>query len=148
MKSGTSTASFTTARIALWLTSLAAILAAVAAVAGLVIPGAFRDSEGWIRQARAADFVTLLAVVPLLGACLWRGLQGSTRLIALAGLGYLAYTYAIFGFSVAINPMTPVHLAILGLSVWSLVLNVVLLTRTERPQVSAAACHGSRRQSS
>ena len=45
---------------------LAAALAAVSAVAGLMVPGLYRDTEGWIRQARAADLVTLFAVVPVL----------------------------------------------------------------------------------
>src|SRR5687768_2698160 len=108
---------------------LAAVLAAVSAVAGLVVPGLYRDSEGWIRQARAADFVTLLAVVPVLGVCQWRGMTGKARLIGLAALGYLAYTYAIFGFSVAINLMTPMHFAVLGLSVWTLFLHLIALSQ-------------------
>ena len=108
---------------------LAAALAVASAVAGLLVPGLYRDSEGWIRQARAADLITLFAVVPVLAICLWRGATGTGRLIALAALGYLAYTYAIFGFSVAINAMTPIHFAVLGLSVWSLVLYVIVMSR-------------------
>jgi len=108
---------------------LAAVLAAVSAVAGLLVPGLYLDSEGWVRQARAADFVTLIAVVPVLGICLLRGMTGKGRLIGLAALGYLVYTYAIFGFSVAINALTPVHFAVLGLSVWSVALYVVKLAR-------------------
>ena len=46
-----------------------------------------------------------------------------------AALGYLAYNYGIFGFSVAINPMTPVHIAILGLAVWAMVLGAVAVAR-------------------
>ena len=44
--------------------------------------------------------------------------------VAVAALGYLAYSYAIYAFSVVINPMTPFHIAILGLATWSLVLTV------------------------
>jgi hypothetical protein len=39
-----------------------------------------------------------------------------------AGLLYLVYNYAIFAFAVAMNPLTAVHIAIFGLSLWSLVL--------------------------
>jgi hypothetical protein len=39
-----------------------------------------------------------------------------------AGLLYLVYNYAIFAFAVALNPLTAVHIAILGLALWSLVL--------------------------
>jgi hypothetical protein len=111
------------------LAGLAILLAAVAATAGLFIPDLYRDTDAWTRQARAADLVTLFAVVPVVAIGLWRARTGSdaARLVTLAGLGYLVYNYAIFGFSVAINPMTPVHIAILGLSVWSLFLAIVAL---------------------
>jgi hypothetical protein len=114
------------------LAGLAVLLAAVSAAAGLFVPDIYRDADAWIRQARAADLVTLLAVVPALAVGLCRARAGSdaARMVALAGLGYLAYNYAIFGFSVAINPMTPLHIAILGLSVWSLVLAIVAFGRS------------------
>jgi hypothetical protein len=119
------------AKVANRLAWLALVLAGISATAGLVVPGLYHDSDGWIRQARAADLVTLFAVVPVLTISLWRIRAGSgtARLTALAALGYLVYNYGIFGFSVAINAMTPVHIAVLGLSVWSLVLSVVDLTR-------------------
>jgi hypothetical protein len=44
--------------------------------------------------------------------------------VAVAGLGYVAYSYAIYAFSVVIDPLTPVHIAILGLATWSLILTV------------------------
>lgn len=117
------------ANIAYLVASLAAVLAAVSAAAGLLVSGLYRDSDAWIRQAMSADLVTLLVVVPVLAICLWRGATGTGRLVALAALAYLAYTYAIFGFSVAINAMTPVHFAVLGMSVWSLVLYVIAMSR-------------------
>jgi hypothetical protein len=44
------------------------------------------------------------------------------RLAVVAGLLYLVYNYAIFAFSVAMNPLTAIHIAIFGLSLWSLLL--------------------------
>lgn len=113
------------------LTGTALVLAALAAVAGLAVPDLYRDSDAWVRQARAADLVTLLAVVPTLAIGLHGARAGSEagRLAVFAALGYLAYNYGIFGFSVAINPMTPVHIAILGLAVWALVLGAVAVAR-------------------
>jgi len=113
------------------LAASALVLAALSAGAGLLIPGIYRDTEAWIRQARAADLVTLFAVVPVLAFGLWRASAGSAvgRLTALAALGYLVYNYALFGFSVAINAMTPAHIAVLGLATWSLALNLVDLSR-------------------
>jgi len=107
----------------------ALLLAAVAAAAGLLVSGLYRDTAEGVRQARAADLVTLLVAVPALALSLWRARQGSAggRLVAIAALGYLAYSYAIFAFSVVINPLTPVHIAILGSATWSLVLAVCRL---------------------
>lgn len=137
MKQSSGNSSDRPANIGYLLAWLGAVLAAVSAIAGLLVPGLYRDSEGWIRQARAADFVTLIAVVPVLGICLWRGMTGKGRLIGLGALGYLVYTYAIFGFSVAINAMTPLHFAVLGLSVWSVALYVIELAREGQPSIVA-----------
>ena len=103
---------------------VALVLAAIAAAAGLLVTGLYRDTAEMVREARAADLVTLAVAVPLLGLSLWRARSGSAggRLVALGALGYLSYSYAIFAFSVVINPLTPVHIAILGLATWSLVL--------------------------
>jgi hypothetical protein len=105
---------------------LALVLAAIAAIAGLLVSGLYRDTADGIRQARATDLVTLLVAVPALAIGLWRARAGSLggRFVALAALGYLAYSYAIYAFSVVIGPLTPVHIAILGLATWSFVLTV------------------------
>ena len=105
---------------------VALLLAAAAAAAGFLASGLYRDTDEGIRQARATDLVTLIFAVPALGLGLWRARAGSAggRLVAVAALGYLAYSYAIYAFSVVINPMTPVHIAILGIATWSLVLTL------------------------
>ena len=99
---------------------------------GLFVPGLYRDDPAWIRQARAADLVTLFAVAPVLAFSLWRARRGSAVAWRLAALGYLVYNYSIFGFSVAINPMTPVHLAVLGISTWALVLALMAAAGSSR----------------
>ncbi len=114
------------ARVADYLAVVALLLAAAAAAAGLLGSGLYRDTAEMVRQARATDLVTLAVVLPALGLGLWRARSGSAtaRLVAIGALGYMAYSYAIYGFSVVINPLTPVHLAILGLATWALVLTV------------------------
>ncbi len=105
---------------------MALLLAGVAAATGLLVSGLYRDTAEMVREARAADLVTLVVAVPALGLGLWRARSGSARarLIAIGVLGYLSYSYAIFAFSVVINPLTPVHIAILGLAGWSFVLTI------------------------
>ena len=104
----------------------AVVLAAIAAAAGLLVGGVYRDTAGMVRQAAAADLVTLLLAVPALALSLWWARSGSAvgRMIAIGALGYLSYSYAIYAFSVVINPLTPIHIAILGLATWALVLSV------------------------
>ena len=107
----------------------ALLLAAIAAAAGLFVSGLYRDTEEGIRQARATDLVTLFVAVPALAIGLWRARAGSIvgRFVAVAALGYLAYSYAVFAFSVVIDPLTPVHIAIFGFATWSLILAVSVL---------------------
>jgi len=104
----------------------ALVLAAVGAAAGLLVPDLYRDSEAWVREAQATDLVTLVLAVPLLAVALWLGRRADIRwrLVAAGALGYLAYSYAIFAFSVAPNALTLLYIAVLGMSAWSLVLRL------------------------
>lgn len=108
------------------LAAIATVLATLASAAGLAISGLYRDAPNWAQQARGTDLATLFLAVPLLGIGLWTARGGSSlgRLLVVAGLLYVVYNYAIFAFSVAMNPLTVVHIAILGLATWSLVLAV------------------------
>jgi hypothetical protein len=124
----------TTRSIANGLAVVATALAAVAAGAGLLIPGLYRDAPYWVQQARGTDLATLLVAVPVLALGLWATRRGSGpgQLAVFAGLLYVVYNYGIFVFSVVMNPLTAVHIAIVGLALWSLVLT------TRSPALSAA----------
>ncbi len=105
---------------------IATVLAAITAAAGLGIVGLYRDVPFWAQQARGIDVATFFLAVPILAAGIWAARRGSPvgRLAVIAGLLYLAYNYAIFAFSVVMNPLSAVYIAILGLSVWSLALGL------------------------
>ena len=109
---------------AIRLAAVATFLAAGAAIAGLAIRGLYVDAPNWVQQAQGTDLATLFLAVPVLAVGLWSASRGSAagRLSVVAGLLYLVYNYAIFAFSVAINPLTAVHIAIFGLALWSLLL--------------------------
>jgi hypothetical protein len=102
--------------------AVATFLAAGAAFAGLAVGGLYVDAPNWVQQAQGTDLATLLLAVPVLVVGLWTASRGSSagRLAVVAGLLYLVYNYAIFAFSVAMNPLTAVHIAIFGLALWSL----------------------------
>jgi hypothetical protein len=106
------------------LATIATVLAGAAALAGLAVTNLYVDAPNWAQQARGTDLATLFLAVPVLAVGLWRAHRGSSagRLAIIAGLLYLVYNYAIFAFAVAMNPLTAVHIAIFGLSLWSLVL--------------------------
>jgi hypothetical protein len=106
------------------LAAVATFFAAGAALAGLAVRGLYVDAPNWVQQAQGTDLATLLLAVPVLVVGLWTASRGSSagRLAVVAGLLYLVYNYAIFAFSVAMNPLTSIHIAIFGVSLWSLVL--------------------------
>jgi hypothetical protein len=107
------------------LAAAATFLAAGAALAGLAVRGLYVDAPNWVQQAQGTDLATLLLAVPVLAVALWKASRGSAagRLAVVAGLLYLVYNYAIFAFSVAMNPLTAVHITIFGLALWSLLLD-------------------------
>ena len=115
-------------RIAFALGWFATSLTAIASVAGL-LSDSYRDAPAMVDQARGTDLVTLLVAVPLLTFSLWQARHGSMRagVAVAAGLAYLVYTYAIFAFQVVVGPLTPLHIAILGLSTWGMVFWLVEL---------------------
>ena len=104
----------------------ALLLAAIGSAAGLFVSDLYRDSEAWIREAQATDVVTLVLAVPLLATALWLARRGDVRWQSLVAgaLWYLAYSYAIFAFSVAPNELSLLYIAVLGLATWSLVLRL------------------------
>jgi hypothetical protein len=102
-------------RLSLPFSWTAAVLAAVAAAAGL-FAGIYRDVPAMVEQAQAADLATLFVAVPLLVISLAR----RAKVVELAALAYLGYTYAIFSFEIVLNALAPVYIAILSLALWSL----------------------------
>jgi hypothetical protein len=106
------------------LAAVATFLAGAAALAGLALRGLYVDAPNWIQQAQGTDLATLLLAIPVLAVGMWSAAKGSPagRLAVVAGLLYLVYNYAIFAFSVAMNPLTAVHIAIFGVALWSLLL--------------------------
>jgi hypothetical protein len=116
----------THARLPTILATAALALAAVGSAAGLFVPDLYRDSDAWVREAQATDLVTLLLAVPLLAVAIRqsRGPDALWQLVAVGTLGYLAYSYAIFAFSVVPNELSLLYIAVLGLCTWSLVLRI------------------------
>jgi hypothetical protein len=124
------------------LSVVAAPLAALAAAAGLAMPGLYRDPAVLVPQARGQDLVTLVVGVPLLLGALVAARRGSARahLLWLGALGYLAYTYTSYAFGARFNPLFLVYVALMGLAIYGLVLG---LAATDAPALAARFSRGA-----
>lgn len=111
-------------------------LLCVAALAGLLVPGLYsHDAPVWAAQARGTDFITLVVAVPMLWASMVLARRGSlsARIVWLGVLSYVSYSYVMYAFDLAFNPLFLVYVGVLSLSVWSL---IVLLTHTDALAIS------------
>ena len=124
-----------------WLSGSLALLLVVASTAGLFAPGLYRDTPRWVATTRGTDLVTLLVAVPALAASLILAARGSLRahIVLLGVLAYVLYTYAIYAFDVAFNPLFLVYVAALALSLYAL---VALLVRMDPDGLRACFAPG------
>jgi hypothetical protein len=124
-------------RVPIVLSMILALVMAVQAVLGLVLPGLYRDtgyvSETWFGN----DLVTLVLALPLLVVGLLVERRGTVlgRLLWLGGLGYAIYNYAFYLFGAALNAFFLLYVAAFLLAVAAMVLG---LSRTSAHVVAAA----------
>lgn len=107
------------------LSGVLALLAATAAGAGLADPSLYRPStpDRLLPGVASQDLLTLVAAVGIV-ACLAVVRRGDRRawLVWVGLVGYLLYAYALYAFEKVYNPLFLVYVAVLGLSLWCLVL--------------------------
>jgi hypothetical protein len=101
------------------LAGLAGLAGAIASIAGFM-PGLYRDPAVVVAQAHGYDIGNLI-VVAVLGLGLVWSAGGSVRgrLVLIAALGCLVYSYVTYAFLIVLNPMTVLYIAVLGLAGWS-----------------------------
>ena len=108
-----------------WLSSAAALLAAIGSVVGLSLPANIFGQETTVLAdaATAQDLVNLLLVAPLLVVLGWRAHRGHIRahLVWVGCLAFTVYNYAIYAFSIHFGPLFLVWVAVLGLSMFTLI---------------------------
>jgi hypothetical protein len=111
---------------ALRLSAVIAILMVVASASGLLVGGMYPDGA-WAREAlRGGDLTTLAVAAPLLALSLILAARGSpaAQAVWLGMLAYAVYNYAYYAFGAAFNDIFVLHIALLALSIWTLVLAV------------------------
>jgi hypothetical protein len=114
-----------TKRTNVWLqlTIPIAVLLVIASGSGVFINGLYRDNPNLVAQAIGQDAITLVVALPalIIGAFFTgRGSQRA-RLIWLAVLVYVVYTYASYAFGIRFNPMFLIYVALLGCSTYALI---------------------------
>jgi hypothetical protein len=130
---------------AFWLrlSIVAALLAAGGSVVGLVVPGIYAPlTPVFLPQALAQDVANLLLVAPLWLVLATLARRGSLRayLLWLGVLAFTVYNYVIYTFSIPFGPLFLPWVAVLGLSLYSLIGGLAALDHT-----AVAAAFASRR---
>jgi hypothetical protein len=110
------------------LAGVLAVLAATAALTGLLADGAYGPPAATAEMLRAFDLVTL-AVVPALAAATVLARRGSAaaRLVMAGLVAHLGYAYAYDVFGTGFNDLFLLHAAILATGTVALVLTLVHL---------------------
>jgi len=111
------------------LSGIVAVLMLAASLAGLLVPGLYRDPASLTAMYRGYDLVTLVLVVPPIAGVLV-GVQRRSPLAELVWVGLLAtliYTYAFYVFGAAFNDLFLVHVAVFAGSGVALVLALASL---------------------
>jgi hypothetical protein len=137
---GTSKPQVITARLSIWiwLSISAVVLALVGNVIGLTQAAIYAGlSPAFLPQAYAQDFVSIALISPLWLVLAFLALRRSLRayLLWLGVLAFTVYNYVIYTFSVPFGPLFPLWVAVLGLSLYSLIGGLASL---DHPAVKSA----------
>ena len=110
------------------LSSIVAIAALVASIAGLTIPDLYQDDTSWATAAlRGGDLVTLVVAVPILLVAMVLANRGSARarLVWIGALAYTLYNFAFYVFGAAFNDMFLVHVIAFSSSIFALIVTLM-----------------------
>jgi hypothetical protein len=123
-------------KYAVILSILIAILAAIASAGGLLLDDLYRDNAFVTTTWLGNDAVTLFVAVPILVAGMVFAGRGSLKaqLVWLGALDYMLYNYAFYLFGAAFNAFFLIYAALLGLSIFALILGLVSLDVTRVSQ--------------
>ena len=111
------------------LSIIIAFLATIASAAGLLLNRLYRDNAFVTTTWLGNDAVTLYLVVPIMTAAMFFSNRGSLKaqLIWMGALDYMLYNYAFYLFGAAFNAFFLIYTALLGLSIFALILGLMNL---------------------
>lgn len=114
----------------LWLSIAAALLAMAGSIVGLSVSSIYAPlTPAFLPQALAQDIANLVIVAPLWLLLAGLALRGSLRayLLWLGVLMFTVYNYVIYTFSIPFGPLFLLWVAVLGMSLFSLIGGVTTL---------------------
>jgi hypothetical protein len=106
------------------LSIIIAFLATIASAGGLLLNGLYRDNAFVTSTWLGNDAVTLFLAVPILVGALIFSARGSLKaqLVWMGALDYMLYNYAFYLFGASFNAFFLIYAALLGLSIFALIL--------------------------
>jgi hypothetical protein len=115
------------------------VLAGIATLVGLFVPGFYRDEPVLLPQVYGQDLLTLSVALPVFAVALYYAARGSLRgyIVWLGVDGYLLYTYASYSFMTAFNELYLVYTTLLWVTLATFVGGLV---RLDAAGVKRAAC--------
>lgn len=110
-------------KLPLMLSAIAAVLLIVAAALGVFAGSLYHDTSSIVATDRGSDLFTLVIAVPALAISLFYSWRGSLRaqIVWLGIMSWVAYNYVVYAYGLNFTSLFLVHVAIVGLAVFSLV---------------------------
>jgi hypothetical protein len=119
----------TNLRPAATLSTLIAILATIASMGGLLLPGLYRDNLFVVSAWKGNDLITLFLAVPILVFAMVFAVRGSIKaqLVWMGLLDYMLYNYTFYLFGAKFNWFFLIYVALMGLSIFALIFGLTHL---------------------
>jgi hypothetical protein len=123
LEGGAQKAPLSLGRAPYWLSGSLGAVAAIAAAVTFFVPGVLRGTAVMNGSARGTALVVLFVAVPTLLLAMFAVTRGSARgaIVWLGAVGYIAYNSVLFLFATPFNNLFLFYVAMLSLSLWSLV---------------------------
>jgi hypothetical protein len=115
-------------RVAFWLSSALAVIAAASALATFLLPGILRGPAVMNGSCGTALIIVLMAAPVLVCSLVWRGGARPAVLAWLGAARILVYNALMFLFATPVNRLFPLYLAMFSLSCWSIATAAVVTT--------------------
>ncbi len=112
------------------------VLMVIQSILGMLFPNLYRDNDFVTTTWKGNDIITLFLVVPVFLSALIHASRGSIRakLVLIGVLDYALYNYGFYLFGTSFNAFFLLYVALFGLSIFALILNITSLDLSQIKQ--------------